>query len=182
MTLKSGINERESVNIIHNIKKRRRRRKNFDRIDHENLKYKISIKKILFKILLSILENETRESQYPQTNSNRSWSVNVRLPESFDQTPVMVPRLSRSPRPESLPLLDFPRPVHCSRVVQIQFPPVLLRHRGLSRWKRFDERLRLWHWIMKVSQLNAPILCAIKYAMLCTYSIDFWAMLNRFEK
>lgn len=47
MTLKSGINERESVNVIHNIKKRRRRRKNFDRIDHENLKYKISIKKIL---------------------------------------------------------------------------------------------------------------------------------------
>lgn len=72
MTLKSGINERESVNVIHNIKKRRRRRKNFDRIDHENLKYKISIKKILPKILLSILENETRESQYPQTNSNRS--------------------------------------------------------------------------------------------------------------
>lgn len=117
MTLKSGINERESVNVIHNIKKRRRRRKNFDRIDHENLKYKISIKKILFKILLSILENETRESQYPQTNSNRSWSVNVRLPESFDQTPVMVPRLSRSPRPESLPLLDFPRPVHCSSLL-----------------------------------------------------------------
>lgn len=80
-----------------------------------------------------------------------SFVIRERLPQSFDQTPVMVPPLSRSPRPESLPLLDFPRPVHYSsllcryswRFIALTFPPVLLRYRGLSRWKRFDERSAL---------------------------------------
>lgn len=121
-----------------------------------------------------------------------SFVIRERLPQSFDQTPVMVPPLSRSPRPESLPLLDFPRPVHYSsllcryswRFIALTFPPVLLRYRGLSRWKRFDERsavtvVTLGHESIAIKR--NPV-CQLRLCCIHTRLISSRTMLSRFEE